>query len=126
MGYNILRMDPKQEWQPWNLGNPLYNALLAPIFEWGIAVYDLEFQDFAEGKNRKTDLRRDLKAMGRKIATQFAKDYVATPAVAALTGSVRAGAARHAHRQRDPQRLGPRGDLLRPLPRRGPTRSRRR
>ena len=87
MGYNILRMDPKQEWQPWNLGNPLYNALLAPIFEWGIAVYDLELQDFAEGKKSKTDLRRDLKAMGRKIATQFAKDYVATPAVAALTGS---------------------------------------
>ncbi len=87
VGYNILRMDPKQEWQPWNLGNPLYNALLAPVFEWGIAVYDLELQDFAEGKKSKTDLRRDLKAMGRKIATQFAKDYVATPAVAALTGS---------------------------------------
>src|SRR5436190_920106 len=87
VGYNILRMDPKQEWQPWNLGNPLYNALLAPVFEWGIAIYDLELQDVAEGKKSKTDLRRDLKAMGRKIVKQFAKDYVATPAVAALTGS---------------------------------------
>ena len=75
VGYNILRVDPKQEWQPWNLGNPLYNALLAPVFEWGIAVYDLELQDFAEGKKSKTDLRRDLKAMGRKIATQFAKNF---------------------------------------------------
>ena len=27
-----------QQWQPCNLGNPLYNALLAPIFEWGIAI----------------------------------------------------------------------------------------
>src|SRR6476619_1769873 len=38
VGYNLLRMDPKQEWQPWNLGNPISNALLAPIFEWGIEV----------------------------------------------------------------------------------------
>ena len=43
----------EQPWQPWNLGNPLYNALLAPIFEWGIAVYDLELQDVAEGKKSK-------------------------------------------------------------------------
>ena len=58
VGYNLLRMDPKQEWQPWNLGNPLYNALLAPVFEWGIAIYDLELQDFAEGKKSKDDLQR--------------------------------------------------------------------
>ncbi|MEO5781544.1 MAG: acyl-CoA desaturase, partial [Arthrobacter oryzae] len=29
IGYNLLRMDPQQEWKPFNLGNPLYNALLA-------------------------------------------------------------------------------------------------
>ena len=38
IGYNLLRMDPYQEWKPFNLGNPLYNALLAPVFEWGIAT----------------------------------------------------------------------------------------
>jgi linoleoyl-CoA desaturase len=87
VGYNLLRMDPAQPWRPFNLGNPLYNALLAPVFEWGIAIYDLELADFREGKKSKAELLRDLKAMGRKAAKQFAKDYAATPALALLTGS---------------------------------------
>ena len=32
VGYNLLRMDENQPWKPMNLGNPLYNAILAPIF----------------------------------------------------------------------------------------------
>jgi NADPH-dependent stearoyl-CoA 9-desaturase len=87
VGYNLLRMDPEQKWTPFNLGNPLYNALLAPVFEWGIAIYDLELPDFREGKKSKEALIRDLKAMGRKVVTQFTKDYAATPAAAMLTGS---------------------------------------
>ncbi|MDQ2756590.1 MAG: acyl-CoA desaturase [Actinomycetota bacterium] len=87
VGYTMLRVSDDQVWRPWNLGNPLYNALLAPVFEWGIAVYDLELDDVAAGTKSKTELRRDLRAMGKKIVRQFGKDYVATPAVAALTGS---------------------------------------
>jgi linoleoyl-CoA desaturase len=87
VGYNILRMSEDQVWQPWNLGNPLYNALLAPIFEWGIAIYDLELDEVQAGNKTKTELRRDLKAMGKKVARQFGKDYLATPLVASLTGS---------------------------------------
>ncbi|MEO5778724.1 MAG: acyl-CoA desaturase, partial [Arthrobacter oryzae] len=87
IGYNLLRMDPQQEWKPFNLGNPLYNALLAPVFEWGIAVYDLELVDYKEGNKSKEALTKDLKALGRKALTQFTKDYAATPAVAMLTGS---------------------------------------
>src|SRR5690349_14767286 len=87
VGYSTLRMAEDQPWRPWNLGNPLYNALLAPVFEWGIAIYDLELDMVQEGVKTKSELRRDLKAMGKKIAKQFGKDYLATPAVAALTGS---------------------------------------
>ena len=87
VGYNLLRMDPQQEWKPFNLGNPLYNALLAPVFEWGIAIYDLELVDYKEGKKSKEALTKDLKALGRKALKQFTKDYAATPAVAMLTGS---------------------------------------
>ena len=53
VGYNLLRMDGDQPWKPHNLGNPLYNAILAPIFEWGIAIYDLELADYQEGKKTK-------------------------------------------------------------------------
>jgi len=87
IGYNILRMDENQPWKPLNLGNPLYNALLAPVFQWGIAIYDLELSEYREGTKSKDALRKDLKALGRKALTQFTKDYAATPAVAMLTGS---------------------------------------
>jgi linoleoyl-CoA desaturase len=87
VGYNLLRMDEDQPWTPRNLGNPLYNAILAPIFEWGIAVYDLEIVDYKEGKKSKEAMVRDLKALGAKALKQFTKDYAATPAVAMLTGS---------------------------------------
>lgn len=87
VGYNLLRMDEDQPWTPRALGNPLYNAILAPIFEWGIAVYDLELVEYKEGKKSKEDMARDLKALGIKALKQFTKDYAATPAVAMLTGS---------------------------------------
>ncbi|MFC9354480.1 fatty acid desaturase family protein [Arthrobacter sp. NPDC057013] len=87
VGYNLLRMDEDQPWTPRALGNPLYNAILAPIFEWGIAVYDLELVEYKEGKKSKEAMTRDLKALGVKALKQFTKDYAATPAVAMLTGS---------------------------------------
>ncbi|MBT2249167.1 acyl-CoA desaturase [Arthrobacter sp. BHU FT2] len=89
VGYNLLRMDKETPWKPKNLGNPLYNAILAPIFEWGIAVYDLELVDYREGRKSKEALLKDLKALGRKAITQFTKDYAATPALAMLTGSAK-------------------------------------
>jgi fatty acid desaturase len=87
VGYNLLRMDEEQPWKPINLGNPLYNALLAPVFQWGIAIYDLEIPEYKEGLKSQEAMNKDLKALGRKAIKQFAKDYAATPAVAILTGS---------------------------------------
>ncbi|MFE7629374.1 fatty acid desaturase family protein [Kocuria sp. NPDC057446] len=87
VGYTILRMDEDQEWTPRNLGNPLYNALLAPVFEWGIAIYDLELDEYREGRKPKAELMRGVKALGAKFLKQAAKDYAATPAAATLTGS---------------------------------------
>ncbi|WP_411374379.1 fatty acid desaturase family protein [Arthrobacter sp. MPF02] len=89
VGYNLLRMDEEQPWTPKALGNPLYNALLAPVFEWGIAIYDLELLDYKEGRKSKEALLKDLKALGKKVVTQFTKDYAATPALAMLTGSAK-------------------------------------
>ncbi|HET7802150.1 MAG TPA: acyl-CoA desaturase [Humibacillus xanthopallidus] len=89
VGYSILRMDEAQPWHPGNLGNPLYNMVLAPFFEWGIAIYDLELEAVQDGEKSTDDLKKDLKAMGRKVVRQFTKDYVATPAAAAVFGSGR-------------------------------------
>ena len=87
VGYNLLRMDEKQPWTPKALGNPLYNMVLAPFFEWGIAIYDLELDEYQAGRKSKAAFRADLKSLGRKFARQVRKDYLATPILALLTGS---------------------------------------
>ena len=91
VGYNVLRMDESEPWRPRHLLNPVINAGLAPIFEWGIALYDLELDRVKAGEKSREELMTDLRSVGVKAARQFAKDYVATPAVAeALSGSGRA------------------------------------
>ncbi|MFM6849058.1 MAG: fatty acid desaturase family protein [Terrabacter sp.] len=87
VGYSTLRMAEEQPWRPFNILNPAINMVLAPFFEWGIAIYDLELEAFQEGEKSKEDLKKDLKAVGRKVLRQFSKDYVATPIAAAPFGS---------------------------------------
>jgi linoleoyl-CoA desaturase len=87
VGYTTLRMSDAQPWKPYNLLNPVINLWLAPFFEWGIALYDLELEAWQLGEKSTEDLKRDLKATGKKALTQAAKDYVATPGAAALFGS---------------------------------------
>lgn len=87
VGYELLRMDEDQPWTPMALGNPLFNLVLAPFFEWGIALYDIELPAWQRGEKSTEDLKRDLKATGVKALKQFAKDYAATPGAAAVFGS---------------------------------------
>ena len=87
VGYSTLRMSEQQPWKPANLLNPVINLWLAPFFEWGIAIYDLELEAWQDGEKPTADLVRDLKETGRKALKQFAKDYAATPGAAALFGS---------------------------------------
>ncbi|MEO7752440.1 MAG: acyl-CoA desaturase [Terracoccus sp.] len=87
VGYSLLRMDKDQPWRPFNLLNPVINTVLAPFFEWGIAIYDLELEAWQDGEKSTEALQGDLKAVGRKVVRQFTKDYAATPAAAAVFGS---------------------------------------
>ena len=94
VGYNVLRMDEDEPWRPRHLLNPVINAGLAPIFEWGIALYDLELDRVKAGDKPISELKADLRSVAVKAVKQFAKDYVATPAVAeVLSGSGRAALA---------------------------------
>src|ERR1700760_1892198 len=42
LGYEIMRIDPKQKWHPVYLLQPVYNILLMLAFEWGVALHDLD------------------------------------------------------------------------------------
>ncbi len=82
IGYGILRVSREQRWRPYYLGNPLWNALLALFFEWGVAFHDLEVEKVASGEKDRRTLWRQVKGMGRKMLRQVAKDYVVFPALA--------------------------------------------
>ncbi|CAN5450695.1 acyl-CoA desaturase [soil metagenome] len=81
VGYEIMRVDPSQPWHPVYLLQPFYNILLMLTFEYGVAMHDLDFDAIRKGKKPKSQLRDELKGIGRKIGRQFVKDYVAFPAL---------------------------------------------
>jgi len=84
LGYEIMRIDPSQPWNPVYLLQPIYNVVLMGLFEWGVAVHDLDFEAIRKGAKSKRQVRDELKAIGRKARRQILKDYVAFPA---LSGS---------------------------------------
>ena len=86
VGYEIMRVDPKQPWHPVYLLQPFYNVLLMLLFEWGVAVHDLDFEAIRKGTKDMSQLRDELKAIGRKVARQFLKDYVIFPALSGRRG----------------------------------------
>jgi linoleoyl-CoA desaturase len=84
VGYEIMRIDPRQPWKPSYLFQPLYNILLAAFFEWGVAIHDLDFPKIHTGEKSRKQVWDEMKAIGRKGRNQIAKDYVAYPAVSGL------------------------------------------
>jgi len=83
VGYGILRMDPDQKWHPYYLGNPVYAFLLMVLFEWGVAMHDLEVENIVAGKRSLEDNKPLYPGLMKKIKRQALKDYVLFPA---LTG----------------------------------------
>jgi fatty acid desaturase len=83
IGYGILRMSRDQKWTPYNLGQPVYNFLLAAFFEWGVALHDLDIEAIRKGEKDPKLLKKQLKQIGDKVGKQALKDYVMYPA---LTG----------------------------------------
>jgi linoleoyl-CoA desaturase len=83
IGYGILRMAREQKWHPANLGQPVYNGLLALLFQWGVALHDLDLEAIRSGTKDPKTMKKQLRQIGRKIRRQIGKDYLLFPA---LTG----------------------------------------
>ena len=81
IGYGILRMAREQRWNVFNLGQPVYNALLAAMFQWGVALHDLDVERIRKGQKDPKEMKRQLKQIWRKGRNQFVKDYVVYPAL---------------------------------------------
>jgi NADPH-dependent stearoyl-CoA 9-desaturase len=75
IGYGVLRMSDDQRWHPYYLGNPVYAALLAIFFQYGVAMHDLELERVTAGKARLSDKRDMLRSIWGKVRQQTLKDY---------------------------------------------------
>jgi fatty acid desaturase len=82
IGYGVLRMSEDQPWRPRDLGNPIYATLLMLLFEWGVAVHDLEVERIEAKEIEWSDKRDILRAIWNKGRRQVLKDYVVFPALA--------------------------------------------
>ncbi len=101
LGYEILRVDGKQPWHPIYLLQPAYHWLMGALFEWGVAIHDIEFDEARHGRKPWSDVGRDVLSLAGKARRQIVKDYVLWPALAgpsaipAFFGSVTANAVRN-------------------------------
>ena len=112
LGFGIMRVTRDVAWRPRNLMQPFRNALLAVIFEWGIALHGLHSDhERAASPDERNAQTRAFKA---KIKRQVIKDYVADPGPQRI--SLATGVDGECRSQHPAQPLGLRGDLLRAFP----------
>jgi fatty acid desaturase len=81
IGYGILRMSEEQRWHPYYLGNPLWAALLAAFFEYGVALHDLEVERIVSGEISRTEKSELVKGIWATVRRQPLKDPVLFPAL---------------------------------------------
>jgi linoleoyl-CoA desaturase len=84
LGYEIMRIDPHQSWHPVYLLQPIYNILLAFLFEWGVAVHDLDLTAIRAGQKDMKQVVKELRGIAGKARTQIQKDYIAWPIISGL------------------------------------------
>jgi NADPH-dependent stearoyl-CoA 9-desaturase len=79
VGYGILRMSEAQPWRPAHLANPIAAFWLAALFEYGVALHDLEIDRIGRGERSAKEVLPMLREVGRKVRRQATKDYLLFP-----------------------------------------------
>jgi len=85
VGYGTLRVTRDQRWKPFNLGNLLFNTILALGFEWGVGLQHLELGKMSKGRDDRGATQVRIREFAAKAGRQVVKDYVAYPAVTSLS-----------------------------------------
>jgi len=113
LGYEIFRIDPHQKWHPIYLLQPVTNIILMMLFEWGVAVHDMDFTAIRAGDKSMKEVRKELKGILGKGRLQIQKDYIAWPALSAgVATAVQAAEAALTNRSR-PRRKRKKFDAVR-------------
>ncbi len=79
IGYAVLRVTPDQPWKPHNLGNPVYAAALAVLFQYGVMLHGIELERVVSGRKRPAEFLEQLREVGAKLSGQTLKDYLLFP-----------------------------------------------
>ncbi len=82
VGYGILRMADEQPWKPKHLFQPFRAFLMMLIFEWGVAMHDLEMDRLRSGEVSWQAVKPRFMQSLRKMGRQGLKDYVIFPLLA--------------------------------------------
>ena len=90
LGYSAFRVDPEQPWNPIYLLQPAYFFVMGGVFEWAIALYDMELDAVRRGEKSTELARTEVTGLLRKAGRQAIKDYAFFPALAGRRGARRA------------------------------------
>ncbi len=83
LGYRLLRIEESQPWRWTTPLQPVYTAVLATMFQWGVAAHDVDMYAYLSAPGRRTDEdRAKVRGIGRKAKRQLLKDYVLFPVLA--------------------------------------------
>ena len=82
IGYAFLRVSARQRWRPHHLIQPIAAAILALLFQWGVAMHDLRLDELLSGRQSFATLRRRARPFLRKAGWQLGKDYLVFPLLA--------------------------------------------
>ena len=82
VGYGLLRLFPEQRWHFSYLFQSVFAVLLALLFQWGVAIQELQLGKVAKGRKSWPQLKEELRPLWKKTRRQLLKDYVFFPLLA--------------------------------------------
>ena len=82
IGYGVLRLFPEQRWRPFYLFQPFFAVIFALLFQWGVAIQDLQLGKYFSGKKTGRELWNEMRPVLKKTRRQLIKDYLIFPLLA--------------------------------------------
>ncbi len=87
-GYGMLRLSAEMKWEPRHLMQAPYAVIVALLFEWAIAIHNLEFERLRTDREAtKARIQRLWPRARAKMGAQLRKDGLWWPLLAALLGA---------------------------------------
>lgn len=84
LGYRLLRVDEREPWRWYRAPQVVYAGVLAALFQWGVAVHDLDFARYLSTPRAERDPSevKRVREIKSKAWRQLRKDYLLFPLLA--------------------------------------------